>query len=127
MPRRKQRREGLRLLFAVSVLAFVISLFDFFWTGNGIHGSLGALLVIASTLLMAVASGAIAVRAATRSLWSVLAPLILLDILGTGFAAYMLEAWILFALMILALIIWLFDSLATGRRSARPAPEAAAI
>lgn len=109
------------LLAAVSTLGLAVSVFNYFWTGNGIHGSLGALVVIGSALLMAVASAAIAVSLARGPVRSVLAVLILLDILGTGFAAYMLEAQILFGLMILALIAWIVSAFSDGRLPARAA------
>ena len=41
----------------LSLLALIDSLFNYFWTGNGIHGSEGALLVVVSTLLLALAAG----------------------------------------------------------------------
>ena len=109
--------EATPWLFAVSVLALAMSTFDLFWTGNGIHGSAGALLVIGSTLLMAIAAAAIAAGLARGPVRSVLAALIVLDILGTGFAAYMLEAWILLGLMFLALIAWLIGAVVGGAPS----------
>jgi hypothetical protein len=110
-----------QLLLAVSVVGLAVSVFDYFWTDNGIHGTPGVLLVIGSTLLMGIAMAAITFRLARGHVKHVLAVLVLLDILGTGFAAYMLEAWILFGLMIVALLAWLFSALADER----PAPRAA--
>lgn len=117
----KRSRAAIWLLAAVSTLGLAVSVFNYFWTGTGIHGSLGALIVIGSTLLMAIASAAIAVGFARGWVRSVLAVLIVLDILGTGFAAYMLEAQILFGLMILALIAWLFSAFSDRRPSGRAA------
>jgi glycerol-3-phosphate acyltransferase PlsY len=114
-------RAAIWLLAAVSTIGLAVSVFDYFWTGNGIHGSLGALIVIGSTLLMAIASAAIAIGFASGRVRSVLAALILLDILGTGFAAYMLEAEILLGLMILALIAWLFSAFSDRRLSRKAA------
>lgn len=118
-----QRRPtpALQLLFAVSVLGVAVSVFNYFWTGNGIHGSLGALLVIGSTALMALASGAIAVGVARGWIRSLLIALIFLDILGAGFAAYMLEAEILLGLMVLALLAWILNAFAGGGLSQRAA------
>jgi glycerol-3-phosphate acyltransferase PlsY len=121
----KLSRAAIWLLAAVSTLGLAVSVFNYFWTGNGIHGSLGALIVIGSTLLMALASAAIAVGFARGWVRSVLAILILLDILGTGFAAYMLEAQILFGLMILAFIAWAFSAFSDRGLSRRAALEAA--
>ena len=123
----KLSRAAIWLLAAFSTLGLAVSVFNYFWTGNGIHGSLGALIVVGSTLLMAIASVAIAVGFARGRVRSVLAVLIVLDILGTGFAAYMLEAQILLGLTILALIAWAFSAFSDRRPSRRAANlEAAA-
>lgn len=82
----------LSLLF--SALAFVDALFNYFWTGNGIHGSGGALLVVISTALLVLASCAVVYEAGPRFLRILLEALILLAFLGTAAAAYLLEAWI---------------------------------
>jgi hypothetical protein len=96
------------------VLAFLDALFEYFWTGNGIHGTEGALLVVISTLLMAVAAALIGMRVAHGWLSTVLSILLVLDFIGTGLAAYLLEAWILLGLDILAAVAWL-ASFATKR------------
>ena len=90
----------------LSVLALIDAVFNYFWTGNGIHGTEGALLVVVSTLLMAIAAGLILERwlhGWVRGLFEIL---LLLDFVGTAAAAYLLEAWILLALVLLALIAW---------------------
>lgn len=97
---------GMTAVFLLSLLALIDSLFNYFWTGNGIHGSEGALLVIVSTLLMALAAGAVAAQWTRGWLRGLLEFLILLDFLGTALAAYFLEAWILLALVVLAFIAW---------------------
>lgn len=96
------------------VLAFLDALFEYFWTGNGIHGTEGALLVVISTLLMAVAAALIGMRVVHGWLSTVLSILLVLDFIGTGLAAYLLEALILLGLDILAAIAWL-ASFATKR------------
>ena len=96
------------------VLAFLDALFEYFWTGNGIHGTEGALLVVISTLLMAVAAALIGLRVVHGWLSTVLSILLVLDFIGTGLAAYLLEALILLGLDILAAIAWL-ASFATKR------------
>ena len=95
-------------LAVAAVLGLAISIFDYFWQDNGIHGTLGVALVIGSTLLMAVASVVIAAGWARGWVRTLLFVLIVIDIFCTGFAAYMLEADILLAPMVLALLAWLF-------------------
>lgn len=90
-----------------SVLGFLDAVFNYFWTGNGIHGTEGALLVVVSTLLMAVAAVLISRRVVHGWLRTLFAVLLALDFVGTGLAAYLLEAWILLGLDVLAAIAWL--------------------
>ena len=90
----------------ISVLAFADALFNYFWTGNGIHGTEGALLVVVSTLLMAVAAWLTGAHIVHGWLRTLLVALLVLDFIGTGLAAYLLEAWILLALDIAATVAW---------------------
>jgi len=90
-----------------SALGFLDAIFNYFWTGNGIHGSEGALLVVASTLLMAVAAWLVGAHVVHGWLRTLLVVLLVLDFIGTGAAAYLLEAWILLGLDVLAAIAWL--------------------
>jgi quinoprotein glucose dehydrogenase len=103
----------------LSVLALLDSLFNYVWTGNGIHGTEGALLVIVSTLLMAVAIAIVLGKWGPRWLHVLLEVLIVLDFIGTGAAAYLLQAWFLLALVVLAFIAWLAH---TFRPAPRPTP-----
>ncbi len=112
-------------LLAASVLGLAASLAYYFTPEDGIDGSLGAALVIGSTALMTLASAAIAFGFAGGWLKGVLAALILLDILGSGFAAYMLEANVLIACMALALVAWLYVVLVGPPR--RPLADARAV
>jgi len=91
----------------ISVLAFADALFNYFWTGNGIHGTEGALLVVVSTLLMGVAAWLTGAHIVHGWLRTLLLALLVLDFIGTGLAAYLLEAWILLALDIAATVAWL--------------------
>jgi hypothetical protein len=100
------RSRADQLLFAAAAAGFAIALFDFFWSGNGIHGTVGALLVVISTALMAAATGSFLFAAMPRWLCVTLVVLIVLDIVGTALAAYMLEADILLAVMGLMFIGW---------------------
>lgn len=94
-------------VFLLSLLALIDSLFNYFWAGNGIHGSEGALLVIVSTLLMTLAAGLIVNRWISGWVRGLFEFLILLDFLGTALAAYFLEAWIVLGLVIVAFVAWI--------------------
>ena len=95
------------IVVASSATGFALSIFNFFWPGSGIHGSGGALLVIVASALILAASLLMALDlSAPRSLQMLTYGLLLLGIIGTGFAGYMLEAYLLVVLMVLALIGW---------------------
>jgi Na+/melibiose symporter-like transporter len=102
------RGYGVVLLGLGSLISFGAALFNYFWVGNGIHGTPGALLVIVTTALMLLAAGALMFWSAMpRWLGGVLLFLILLDVVGSGFAAYLLEAsWVVGAIA-LALLGWI--------------------
>ncbi len=119
IPTTRSLERALVLSLFLSALAFVDAVFNYFWTGNGIHGSGGALLVVISTALLALASCAVLYEAGPRPLRILLEALILLAFLGTAAAAYLLEAWILLALTLLAAVCWLAHY---ARRSPIPLP-----
>ena len=110
---------GDRIMAACSAAGLAISIFDYLQP-DGIGGSAGALLVIVSSALILAASAVRGLLAA-RWLQITIRILLLLGVLGTGFAAYMLEAWLLLALMALAMIGWLVSVFADGSCAARPA------
>jgi hypothetical protein len=110
------------LLVTASVLALALLLFDYFWTGNGIHGTAGALLVVIWSALMLAAAILLHVAPLIASwLRGTLLTLLALDVVGTALAAYMLESYLLLAAMAVALIGWIRP---LTRR--RPAPASAA-
>jgi hypothetical protein len=93
---------------AAVALGFVASLVAYLTPGNGIDHTYGALLVVGSTLLMLAAGLVIfATTWGPPVLRTVLVWLIALDIICTGFAAYMLEATVLLVLMIIAAVAWI--------------------
>jgi hypothetical protein len=113
-----------QFLLAASVAALAVALFNFFWSGNGIHSTGGALLVVISSALMAGAAGCLLFVSLPRWLYVTLAVLVALDIVGTAFAAYMLEADILLAVTGLILLGWIaqrFQSPSTSYRNPQPA------
>jgi len=104
-------------LIALSLLAFLDSVFNYFSRGNGISGTEGALLVVVSTLLMLIAAILLArdvMRGWVRTTFEFL---IVLDFLGSAAAAYFLNAWLLLALVALAAIAWLARVFAAAARS----------
>jgi hypothetical protein len=120
MARRIESRSLRWLLVAASALCRVVSLIEYFMPENGIDGSLGALVVVGSTALMLAAAAAVWLGYLRKTLLF----LVLLDILGTGLAAYMLDADVLIAVVALALIAWLIGVFAGGRSRASATAQA---
>ncbi len=109
---------GTWILLLGALIGLAEAVFDYFWTGNGVHGTAGVVLVIGTMALMVLAAGALAIwPAMPRWLRGVLLFLILLDIFGSGFASYMLEAWWLVGAMVLAFVGWIIHL------AADPAPR----
>lgn len=127
---RWRQNLGAWLLFLGALIGLGVSIFDYLWTRNGIHGTGGALLVVIASAVMLALGGAL-LRWRTSSSWTrgVLLVLLLIDILGTGVAAYMLEAWWVLGAMALALIGWLIDigSGTAPRRVVAPIMAVAAV
>lgn len=102
------RRYGLWLLLGSSVAGLITAAIAVFSEGNGIAYSGGAYLVLVTTALLVVSSLILAVyRHKRRWLTIVLVTLTFLGLVGTGLAAYFLEALPLIAFMALGLAGWL--------------------
>jgi quinoprotein glucose dehydrogenase len=98
------------LLPLAALVALGAALFDYFWTGNGIHGTGGVLLVIASSAVLLILAAALVLwRRPPGWLRALLLVLLIIDIAGTGLAAYLLEAWWILGAMAVALFGWLID------------------
>jgi hypothetical protein len=96
-----------------ALAGLAIAAFNYFSSGNGIHGTGGALLVVISSALLWLAALALAIWPdLPRWLRGVLLALIVLDIFGTGLAAYMLEADWLLAAMAAVLLGWIIHLVA---------------
>ena len=107
------KRGGDIALISGAAIGLALSLFNYFWPANGIHGTPGVLLVIVSTALIFAAAVVTAIDSTRRHWWTiVLNVLIPLGILGTGFAAYLLETDLLLVLMGLAAVGWLLRIIA---------------
>lgn len=111
---------GIWLLSLAALLALAVTVFEEFDTGNGIHGSEGLLLVVVSSALMLAASLIITVWSRGGWVHGLLSVLIFLDILGTALAGYLLESYLLVALMAIAFVGWLGHTFARPRPLPRP-------
>ena len=112
----KRRRGGLLILLA-GLIAAAAAAYDYQTASTGIDHSGGVMLVLGSSLLMML--GALVVLALGSGLIAgIFMFLVLLDILGTGFAAYMLESQFIMAAMAIAAIGWLLRMGSGARRDA---------
>jgi len=113
----RPRNIPLLLLCILSAIAVIVAAVNTFSQGNGIAFSGGAYLVLCSTVLLLIAS-LIVMFSTSSPGWArgILLFLIFLDLLGTGFAAYFLDAYVLLALMALGFIAWLIGLFAGGSR-----------
>jgi hypothetical protein len=111
---------GVWLLALAAAAGLVLSLVNYFMD-EGIGYSAGALLVVVSTFLVLVAALLLALEmVGARWLRIVFDVLLFLGIVGTGLAAWFLDAGPLIAFMIAALIGWLAYVLAGSGPGARP-------
>lgn len=104
-----------RAVAVLALLAMFDSMFNYFWAGNGIHGTEGALLVVVTTVLLTAAALAILFRWITKAFAAVLEVLMFLDFLGSTVAAYFLEAWLLVALLALGFVAWIIHLMRPSR------------
>jgi hypothetical protein len=118
--------RGAWLLVTSAAAGLCLSLFAYFWPNTGIDGTPGALLVVVSTALLLAAALLMALyRAKPRWLHVVLGVSTLLDLIGTGLAAYFLEAYLLIAFMAIGLIGWLWHMILGPRERDRVAASPA--
>ena len=97
----KQPGFGAGLMLLAGVLGAAAGTYDFYTVATGIDGTGGVELVIASSLLMVF--GALMVLVLGRGLLSgIFLFLLLLDVIGTGAAAYFLESGLILSAMALA-------------------------
>lgn len=107
---------GAWVITLAALIGFFVAIYNYNAADNGISGTPGALLVVASTIAL-IAGGFILGRdMGGPFLHIVLGFLALLGILGTGFAAWLLESNVLLVLMAICLFGWLV-------RLFRPRPD----
>jgi hypothetical protein len=101
------------------LLGVIMSVYDYLTPGTGIDGEQGTILVIISSVLILLAALYEALGSSiAKWLRATLTMLLLLGIVGTGLAAYFLEAQILLVLMAVALVGWLLYAFSSGSRPA---------
>ncbi|MDQ0316070.1 hypothetical protein [Amorphus orientalis] len=99
---------GAWLVCLAALLGLIVSAINAFSAGNGIAFTPGAYLVLVTSALLLVGSLFLAFgHHLPRWMVVVMAILVVLDILGTGFAAWLLETNVLLGAMIAAGIGWL--------------------
>ena len=102
---------GFRLILICSFLAFLVSLYNFFIPNTGISYTGGAELVIITSFATFILSYIAHRFRHAEAKWErfVLGLAIICLILGTGFAGFLLEAWIFLTLILLCFIGWLIQ------------------
>ncbi|MET4632337.1 MULTISPECIES: hypothetical protein [Kaistia] len=108
--------SGAWLMALAALAGLAVSIANYFNRDSGIAGEPGTLLVIASTAIMLVAALILA-RASRLGgfLRGFLVIGCLVDIFGTGFAAYLLESQALLWLMVAGLVGWLLHVFGPAR------------
>lgn len=114
------RETGSWAMLAGAVAAFIDSFFAYFWPGNGIHDSWGALLILVLSALILIGALLFAFDVfalhrllpvlgilAWRWIRGAVAVLLLPGFLANGFASYMLEEYLLMGLMAFTFAGWL--------------------
>lgn len=97
---------GARIVSLAALLGAAVSLYNYFEPLSGIAGTPGAILVIASALILFALGLVMAADPRGSAFRVFLAVSSLLAIVGTGIAAHLLNSRALLALMFIALLGW---------------------
>lgn len=99
---------GIGMMFLFSVMGFILSLFNFFYSSSSISYTGGAELVALTTFLMALLSALIYFFRHDKHRWIRIGinTLIILLVLGSLLAAYLLESWFVFVFIVLVGLGW---------------------
>ncbi len=116
---RTSYRIGAILVFAGAVASLALAIYAYVTPLTGVNGSVGALIVIAASLVLALAALVLPVIS-TRSWRNVLRGLLLLGLIGTFLAGLLLHRWWIGLAMVIGLIGLAIDM----TRPARAAPPA---
>lgn len=113
---------GVWMMVVGSAGGFANAIFGYFWQGNGIHGTWGALGVIGSSVLIVIVALLMAFGL-IRPRWLRIVLLVLLfpAIVGTAFCAYLLESNSFVGLIAFALLGWLAHLVVGPRVGRTPA------
>ena len=101
-------RGGALLVALAALVGLGVSIANYFNPDSGIAGEPGTILVIASTALLAVFGWLLSGEGWRGTLlrgFIVLSTV--LNIIGTGFAGYLLHSWVLLGAMIIAALGWI--------------------
>lgn len=110
------------LLLASAAVGLLISIYDYFWAA-GIDHTAGVVLVVVSTALITGATAVVTLyRDSPHWLDATLEVLLFLGLIGTGIAAYFLEAHVLLALMIIGFVGWLIGLGGPAQRRVQERP-----
>jgi hypothetical protein len=99
--------SGAWIITLAALVGCAVAIYNYNAADNGISSTPGAMLVIYSTIALIVAGFILGRDMGGRVLHVMLATLALLAILGTGFAAWLLESNVLMVLMAISLFGWL--------------------
>ena len=107
MPKAKSAATSFGMALC-ALVAVVVALVNYFVPGNGISGTPGALLVVASSSLLALVGYLSGRRIQNgRTGGTALLAVALVLLAGTALAAWLLEAYVLFGVMMLACLGWI--------------------
>ncbi|GGB18684.1 hypothetical protein [Allosediminivita pacifica] len=91
------------LILAGALAGAAVAVYNYLTPLTGVTGSLGALIVIASSILLIIAG--VLIQLSQPGGWrSLLRTLVVLGAIGTGLAAYFLHEWWLIVAMVIVLV-----------------------
>jgi len=102
--------HGARFISGAGIVGAAVSLYNYFSPSSGIDDTGGALLVIGTSIILFGLGFTIGAPGKAGGLRKLLSAVCLILILGTAFAAFLLESWVLLLLMIIAAIGWLMHA-----------------
>src|SRR5438477_12859515 len=101
---------GASLMAMAAILGVAVSVFNYSSPDSGINGTPGVILVIVSSAILFLFGLILAgTRWKSTGLRGFIMIAALLDIAGTGFAAYLLHSQALVILMVVALVGWVIQ------------------